>query len=217
MIFHLLRILMMLNVIWLLTTTGVADDESNDAGASAAREILANFDEGDPGWKVRMESLVRLAKVGPDTVPALVEALTSGSPTTREFSAQALVMFNDPRARPALKKAVDDPKSTVRIYAIRALRMMGPLEPTDEWEKLRSDSDRGVRSTVAVALDCKDDPHPEAVRKSWAEYDLTKLDSARVGQLAPDFTLTAHSGETIRLSDFRGKKDVVLRYFKLDY
>ena len=126
-------------------------------------------------------------------------------------------MFNDPRARPALKKAVDDPKSTVRIYAIRALRMMGPLKPTKEWEKLRNDSDRGVRSTVAVALDCKDDPNPEAVRKAWAEYDLTKMDSAGVGQLAPDFSLTRHSGETIRLSDFRGKKDVVLRYFKLDY
>ncbi len=87
MIFHLLRILMMLNVIWLLTTTGVADDASNDAGPPAARKILANFDKGDPGWKVRMESLVHLAKAGPDTVPALVEALKTGSPTTREFSA----------------------------------------------------------------------------------------------------------------------------------
>ena len=160
---------------------------------------------------------MRLAKAGPDTVPALVEGLKSGSPVRREFSAQALVMFNDPRARAALKTAVDDPNSAVRIYAIRALRMMGPLEPADEWEKLRSDSDPDVRSMVAVALDCKDDLKPAALRKSWEGYDLTRLDSARAGRLAPDFTLTAHSGETIRLSDFRGKKNVVLRYFRLEY
>ena len=35
-----------------------------------------------------------------------------------------------------------------------------------------------------------------------------------VGQIAPDFTLTSHTGQTIRLSDYRGK-NVVLAFFPL--
>jgi len=35
-----------------------------------------------------------------------------------------------------------------------------------------------------------------------------------VGQIAPDFTLTSHTEQTIRLSDYRGK-NVVLAFFPL--
>ena len=34
-----------------------------------------------------------------------------------------------------------------------------------------------------------------------------------VGQPAPDFTLPANSGPDITLSDFKGKKNVVLNFF----
>lgn len=36
-----------------------------------------------------------------------------------------------------------------------------------------------------------------------------------VGELAPDFTLKSHDGRTIRLSDYRGEKNVVLAFFPL--
>jgi len=35
----------------------------------------------------------------------------------------------------------------------------------------------------------------------------------KVGDLAPDFTLPSTSGQTVKLSDFRGKKIVVLAFF----
>lgn len=36
-----------------------------------------------------------------------------------------------------------------------------------------------------------------------------------VGQLAPDFVLESHDGRKVHLSDFRGKKNVVLAFFPL--
>jgi hypothetical protein len=37
----------------------------------------------------------------------------------------------------------------------------------------------------------------------------------RVGDYAPDFCLKSHTGELISLSDFQGKKNVVLAFFPL--
>ena len=37
----------------------------------------------------------------------------------------------------------------------------------------------------------------------------------RVGHFAPDFTLETHLGDKVSLSDFRGKKNVVMAFFPL--
>ncbi len=41
--------------------------------------------------------------------------------------------------------------------------------------------------------------------------------AAEVGQPAPDFTLSAHTGEQVTLSQFRGKKHVVLSFHVFDF
>jgi cytochrome oxidase Cu insertion factor (SCO1/SenC/PrrC family) len=42
----------------------------------------------------------------------------------------------------------------------------------------------------------------------------TELDRIKVGQPAPDFTLEDADGKAITLSDFRGKKSVVLAFYR---
>ncbi len=37
----------------------------------------------------------------------------------------------------------------------------------------------------------------------------------RVGQIAPDIVLKSHLEKTIRLADYRGKRNVVLAFFPL--
>ena len=39
----------------------------------------------------------------------------------------------------------------------------------------------------------------------------------KVGDTAPDFTLTDTSGKPVKLSDFRGKKSVVLAFYVLAF
>jgi len=42
----------------------------------------------------------------------------------------------------------------------------------------------------------------------------TDLDRVKIGQPAPDFTLAELNGKWISLSDFRGKKNVVLVFYR---
>jgi hypothetical protein len=200
------------------TSPGTSNAGQTPAPLKGAREALAGFEKGNGDWKARMEALVRLAKIGPAGAPVLVEALKDSKPATREFAAQALVLFADPTVKPALERALADPKPGVRLYAILALSMLGPLPRTKENEQiLTTDPTKfGVRPMMAAALERTDRPNLAEMRKALAEYDLRKMDSARVGQLAPDFTLTDYSGKTVRLSQFRGKT-VVLRFILFDY
>ncbi len=47
-------------------------------------------------------------------------------------------------------------------------------------------------------------------------HDLppTDLDRVKVGDLAPDFSARSLSGDAVTLSDFRGKKNVILVFYR---
>lgn len=58
---------------------------------------------------------------------------------------------------------------------------------------------------------------PEEIVLGPAEgHDLpgVDLDRVQVGQSAPDFTLTSLAGPPVRLSSFRGTKNVVLVFYR---
>ena len=40
--------------------------------------------------------------------------------------------------------------------------------------------------------------------------------AVKVGDMAPDFTLTSQTGESVSLKDFQGKKSVVLYFYPKD-
>jgi hypothetical protein len=210
---HSQRILLVSALCFCVASRLLADNSVADSQSPA--EILAKFAKGDPDWKTRMRSLVHLVKVGPDAVPALAEALKSGSPSQREFAAHVLAMLQHAAARPALLEAAMDRDESVdvRIHAVRGLGMLGVKLSTDQRQQLNhgfgSTSNRYQASVLAL-----DEPPTEAksLRRTLANYDLAKIGSARLGRLAPEFTLMGADRKTYRLSQFRGKKTVVLEF-----
>lgn len=50
--------------------------------------------------------------------------------------------------------------------------------------------------------------------KNGATLPATDLDRIKIAQPAPDFTLRNLDGKLISLSDFRGKKNVVLVFYR---
>jgi hypothetical protein len=63
---------------------------------------------------------------------------------------------------------------------------------------------------MGFALARDDKPDPGAIRKTLSSYDVARMDKAHLDKAAPDFALADTKGTTWRLSDFRGKKSVVL-------
>jgi len=50
--------------------------------------------------------------------------------------------------------------------------------------------------------------------KDGHDLPATELDRVAVGTPAPDFSLESLDGDTLTLSDFRGKKNVVLVFYR---
>ena len=50
--------------------------------------------------------------------------------------------------------------------------------------------------------------------KEPASQPVTDLNRVKVGQQAPDFSLEDSDGKAITLSDFRGKKSVVMVFYR---
>jgi len=188
----------------------------------AARETLARLEKA-PGWQERMRAFVSLTKAGPDAIGPLVEALHKGSPPNRAFAARVLGILASPAARPALEKALGDPDHTVRSQAILALRMLGPLKLTDQQRQALQKSKFHVRGHLEIALAGDEDLGAAATRKALKEYDPARIDTARIGQLAPDFSLADLSGKIHRLSRLSagkgigGSQPVVLVFLMIDH
>ncbi len=165
----------------------------------------------DEGWKARVEDQRKLVWLGEKAVPALAEALAKGTPETRIFAAQTLALIADASAKAPLEKALGDKEAAVRLHALDALSRFGKLEASDELRRLRDrDSNRDVRSVAGFGLERDDKPQPAAIRKALLDFDPAKIATALLDKPVPDFTLSDATGKTYRLSDFRGKKAVVL-------
>jgi hypothetical protein len=165
----------------------------------------------DTGWHRRMIGMQALVRSGAESVSPLLAVLKSGDPGMRIFAAQTLSYLGPSVEHADLVAALADKETAVRLYAVDALGMSGLtglsalLEPTQT-----DDENRDVKKHIDYALLREGAAVSGDVTAKMLAWDPKTIDSAVVGEMAPDFELTAVTGETIRLSDFSGKKAVVI-------
>lgn len=169
-------------------------------------------EDADRGWESRMVALQGLVRLGEDALPVLHEALTSGDDPQRILAAQALGYIAAAESRgPLLAAAGSDAHAAVRLYAVDSLGMLGAAAADVDWQGLlESESNGDVKKHINYAIEREGAPVDPAIPAALTEWDPDSINSVALGEPAPDFELKSAQGETIRLSDYRGERAVVL-------
>ncbi len=166
---------------------------------------------GDEGWKLRMQIMQKLVAGGKDSIAALEKHLTNEDTETRILAAQTIsYLAKHADLEKLIEVAKTDADSSVRLYAVDAIGMSGKGLEID-WDDLtKGQRNRDVLKHINYAKERKDQAVPDSIVSQIAEWNVDQMDSAKVGELAPDFNLNTVDGEEMKLSDFRGEHPVVL-------
>jgi len=185
------------------------------------REVGQNKDLSDDAWKVRIEVENELVALGESAVTTLIEACQDTDQHVRLLAAYVLGMLNHSPAASALTRiAESDPYAPARLMAIEALGRLGASEALDVVQAASEDNNGYIRTAAKWALPRVKNQKGvgNALRElALSTYDKNKIASAVVGKPAPDFALMNHAGEIVKLSDFRGKKQVVMIFLLADW
>ena len=166
---------------------------------------------GDRGWKLRAGTLRRLLAQGDASIPAIEKSLTSGNTPTRILAAQAIGYLAPMADIEKLTEAFqNENEPAVRLYIVDAIGMSGQGNSVD-WDTLaRNEKNRDVLKHINYAKSRGTAGVDKSVTASLAQMPDEKIDSAKVGEPAPDFTLNSVEGTEFSLSQFKGKQPVVL-------
>ena len=191
---------------WIEHFSGQWDEKAWKHGRGYMRPL------DDEGWKARMLALQALVISGDASVKPLLTALKDGDTPRRLLAAQTLGYLGPNVPADSLRAAINgDADAAVRLYATDALGMQGGRDLSGVLSgRQKAEKNRDARKHVAYALQRKGEPLAADVVKTLKQWDGRTIDTAKLGKPAPDFELKTVSGKTIKLSQFRGKKPVVL-------
>ncbi len=180
---------------------------------------VASLDDQD--WRVRTLAVRDLVRLGDAATPALLAALGDKNEHVRHVAAMVLGITRATNAVPALEKTLrEDGDSVVRSQAAIALGQIGARPSLAAVQAAqKNDKSKDVQhqaELAAYAIEHGKTATPELAR-AYAALDESKFGRVKVGQPAPDFQLPDTDGRMWRLSDFRGKKSVVLIWVFADW
>ncbi|MCA9151261.1 MAG: HEAT repeat domain-containing protein, partial [Planctomycetales bacterium] len=220
-----------------LHSTGMAQTQQSEVKADALEQFRQSWNDerwepptgrlslymrplNDTGWLERMQTLSALVSAGKRHTPALVAALhsdansdaNSDSIPVRALAAQTLGYLGDESARATLAVAVEhDPAAIVRLYAADSLGMLGGKDSHELLQRLEAnEQNRDTKRHLRYAIERDGVAVNRDVIERLQAWHKSPRKSAEVGNQAPDFELTSLTGQTVRLSQYRGKQAVVL-------
>ncbi|MFV1964830.1 MAG: HEAT repeat domain-containing protein [Pirellulaceae bacterium] len=161
-----------------------------------------------------MEVLRTVVTSNASVVAEVQRLLKEGSLPERILAAQVWgFMPYDDAADDLVRAAERDVSPAVRLYAVDSLSMLDGQKHQAVFRRLgKSEKNRDVKRHLAYALERKDTSVRDRVVESFRKWEMRRLDTASVGEMAPDFELACVSGEKLRLSSYRGGKSVVLAF-----
>lgn len=168
-------------------------------------------DNGDH-WKKRFLALRDAVVAGQRAIPTLMQLLNTGSEEEQVFAAQALSFISpETEFRELAAKLEDSPIDAVRLYCVDALSTLGETSRKIDWPSLaQRQTNRDVKKHINYAIERKGNRIGGEAISALTAFKDEQAGSAILNQPAPDFELKTISGKAMRLSDYRGKKNVVL-------
>ena len=166
--------------------------------------------EDATSWKTYALTMSQLMAMGDAAVPGLIKGCDDPNFQVRALSARMLGFLHASASVSKLITLLDDKRAPVALLAADAL---GQIRAPAGLAALRAARGRlksgDVLLHISKALD-RDVALEDDVQTQLLRINDRNIDSAKVGLPAPDFTLKDPAGKQWRLSDFRGKKTVVL-------
>lgn len=168
------------------------------------------------GWQDRVAlefEVVNAAELGD-----LRTALQDPDPLVRSMAARALGIRGDKDSADALAELIkSDPQYMVRIRAVEALALL-KLKP-ETIEVARKDKHLAVQWAANIAarqVESKTDDAAVLRQAFAAGIKREAMDSAKVGQPAPDFAALTMDGKPFKLSEVLGKKPIAIYFAAFD-
>ena len=178
-------------------------------------------DLGDSDWLVRTLAVRDLVRLGPPAESSLAAALTHSDQHVRQVAAMTLGILRGSNAVAALEIALrQDADDLVRSQAAVALWQIGQSSSLPALRAAqKEDKSKDVQHQAELAVHAIEHGRtatPE-LAAAYRALDETRFGTMKVGQPAPDFQLPDTEGRNWRLTDFRGKKPVVLIWIFADW
>ncbi len=175
----------------------------------------------DKAWRVRLLAIRDLVKLGEEAVPAIIKQLENDDPHVRHVASFVLGLRQTEDSEKALMDLVEQENDpVVRSQIVMSLGRLNSQDSLPLLENLaKNDPSRDVRHQCDLSIYRIKNYQGDLakLRNAYAELDESEFNQIQVGKPAVDFALQDTDGNTWRLSDFKGKQDVVLIWIFADW
>lgn len=186
--------------------------EDNSGGKGVA-------DLNDDAWRVRLLAIRDLVRL--DSAADLKAGLCDENRHVRHVCVTAAgILGHRELGEDLLKLLTDDPDPIVRGRAALALGQIGHKKAEPILKKISEEGKgRNIRHMAKLGFERLKTGEKSGADDiaAWFGLDEKKFRLAKVGKPAPDFELKDTDGRVWRLSDFKGKKTVVLIWIFADW
>lgn len=192
-------------------------EKYRDLKFPAAPEQSGNgFKDMDKGWKERVA--LEFEVVNTTDLKSLRAGLKNEDRLVRAMAARALGIHKDKASVEILADlAQNDPEYMVRIRAVESLGLL--KMKLQVIEAVKENDEAGVAWAADLAIDqfkSSQDCAGQIRRVFAAGIDRRKMDLAKVGLPAPDFSAQTLDGKPFKLSSVLGKKPIAIYFAAFD-